>query len=173
MIESYVLAPLIQHKAVHLPPATILFAQVLMGAIVGALGVAVATPLAAAVMVAVSMLYVEDAARRQEREDQVLVEIDRTHQALPLVVAVAPAPEVIVLWDLDAEAAALLHEAQVLRRVAEIAVVVAALLPARRPAIGFAQGEDRACWEEERQQGQARAQRLALRNEPMSRSHSS
>ncbi|HWV90929.1 MAG TPA: AI-2E family transporter, partial [Burkholderiales bacterium] len=61
MLESYVLAPLIQHKAVHLPPATILFSQVLMGAIVGALGVAVATPLAAAVMVAVGMLYVEDA----------------------------------------------------------------------------------------------------------------
>src|SRR5687767_7957874 len=61
MIESYVLAPLIQHRAVHLAPAAILFAQVLMGAIVGALGVAVATPLAAAVMVAVSMLYVEDA----------------------------------------------------------------------------------------------------------------
>ena len=61
MIESYVLAPLVQHRAVHLPPAAILFAQVLMGAIVGALGVAVATPLAAAVMVAVSMLYVEDA----------------------------------------------------------------------------------------------------------------
>ena len=44
-----------------IPAAAILFAQVLMGAIVGALGVAVATPLAAAVMVAVSMLYVEDA----------------------------------------------------------------------------------------------------------------
>jgi predicted PurR-regulated permease PerM len=58
-LESYVLAPLIQHKAVYLPPAVILFAQVLMGVIVGALGVAVATPLAAAVMVAVSMLYVE------------------------------------------------------------------------------------------------------------------
>ena len=61
MLESYVAAPLVQHKAVHLPPAAILFAQVLMGVIVGALGVAVATPLAAAVMVAVSMLYVEDA----------------------------------------------------------------------------------------------------------------
>ncbi len=60
-LESYVLAPLIQHKAVYLPPAVILFAQVLMGVIVGALGVAVATPLAAAVMVAVGMLYVEDA----------------------------------------------------------------------------------------------------------------
>lgn len=61
MIESYVLAPLVQHRAVHLAPAAILFSQVLMGAIVGAIGVAVATPLAAAVMVAVSMLYVEDA----------------------------------------------------------------------------------------------------------------
>jgi predicted PurR-regulated permease PerM len=61
MTESYVLAPLVQHRAVHLPPAIILFSQVLMGVIVGALGVAVATPLAAAVMVAVSMLYVEDA----------------------------------------------------------------------------------------------------------------
>jgi predicted PurR-regulated permease PerM len=61
LIESYVLAPLVQHRAVHLPPAAILFAQVLMGAIVGALGVAVATPLAAAIMVAVGMLYVEDA----------------------------------------------------------------------------------------------------------------
>jgi predicted PurR-regulated permease PerM len=61
LIESYVLAPLVQHRAVHIAPAAILFAQVLMGAIVGALGVAVATPLAAAVMVAVSMLYVEDA----------------------------------------------------------------------------------------------------------------
>ena len=61
MIESYILAPLIQHRAVHLAPAAILFSQVLMGAIVGALGVAVATPLAAGVMVAVGMLYVEDA----------------------------------------------------------------------------------------------------------------
>ena len=61
LVESYVLAPLVQQRAVHLPPGAILFAQVLMGAIVGALGVAVATPLAAAVMVAVGMLYVEDA----------------------------------------------------------------------------------------------------------------
>jgi predicted PurR-regulated permease PerM len=61
LTESYLLAPLVQHRAVHIAPAAILFSQVLMGAIVGAIGVAVATPLAAAVMVAVSMLYVEDA----------------------------------------------------------------------------------------------------------------
>jgi predicted PurR-regulated permease PerM len=59
--ESYLLAPLVQHRAVYLPPAVILFSQVLMGTVVGALGVAVATPLAAAAMVALGMLYVEDA----------------------------------------------------------------------------------------------------------------
>jgi predicted PurR-regulated permease PerM len=61
LTESYLLAPLVQQRAVYLPPAVILFAQVVMGVMVGALGVAVATPLAAAIMVAVSMLYVEDA----------------------------------------------------------------------------------------------------------------
>ncbi|MGH8670116.1 MAG: AI-2E family transporter [Burkholderiales bacterium] len=66
-IESYVLAPLVQHRAVHLAPAAILFAQVLMGVIIGALGVAVATPLAAAAAVAVGMLYVQDVLGDQSR----------------------------------------------------------------------------------------------------------
>ena len=60
-IESYVLNPLVQHRAVHLPPALVLFSQVLLGVVIGALGVAVATPLTAALMVAVNMLYVQDA----------------------------------------------------------------------------------------------------------------
>ncbi len=59
-VESYVLSPIVQHKAVYLAPAVILFAQVLLGVIAGGLGVAVATPLAAALMVAVNKLYVED-----------------------------------------------------------------------------------------------------------------
>jgi predicted PurR-regulated permease PerM len=58
--ESYILAPLVQEKAVFVPPALILFAQVLLGVIVGGLGVAVATPLAAVAMVAIHRLYVED-----------------------------------------------------------------------------------------------------------------
>jgi predicted PurR-regulated permease PerM len=60
VLESYLLAPLVQHRAVYLAPAVILFTQVVMGVVIGALGVAVATPLAAAAMVAISMLYVED-----------------------------------------------------------------------------------------------------------------
>ena len=60
LLESYVLSPIVQHKAVHLAPALILFAQVLLGVIAGGLGVAVATPLAAALMVAINKFYVED-----------------------------------------------------------------------------------------------------------------
>jgi predicted PurR-regulated permease PerM len=59
-VESYILSPIVQHKAVYLAPALILFAQVLLGVVAGGLGVAVATPLAAALMVAVNKLYVED-----------------------------------------------------------------------------------------------------------------
>lgn len=59
-MESYVLTPFIQHKAVYLPPALILLSQVVLGVTAGPLGVIVATPLAAAGLVAVSKLYVED-----------------------------------------------------------------------------------------------------------------
>jgi len=59
-IESYVLTPLIQQRAVYLPPALLLFSQVVLGVTAGPLGVIVATPLAAAGLVAVNKLYVED-----------------------------------------------------------------------------------------------------------------
>lgn len=60
-VEGYLLEPLVQNKAVFLPPALILLAQIIAGVVAGPLGLAVATPLAAALMVAVKMLYVEDA----------------------------------------------------------------------------------------------------------------
>lgn len=59
-VESYALTPLIQHRAVYLPPALILLSQVVLGVTAGPLGIIVATPLAAAMLVAVNMLYVED-----------------------------------------------------------------------------------------------------------------
>jgi predicted PurR-regulated permease PerM len=59
-VESYLLTPLIQQRAVYLPPALLLFSQVILGVTAGPLGVIVATPLAAAGMVAVRKLYVED-----------------------------------------------------------------------------------------------------------------
>lgn len=54
------LEPIVQQRAVYLPPVLLLFAQVVLGIVVGLLGVLLATPLAAAGMVAVNMLYVED-----------------------------------------------------------------------------------------------------------------
>lgn len=59
-LESYVITPLIQKKAVSLPPAVLISAQVLGGVLFGALGVVLAAPLAVVLIVAVQMLYVQD-----------------------------------------------------------------------------------------------------------------
>jgi predicted PurR-regulated permease PerM len=59
MFEGYVLSPLVQRHSVALPPALTIAAQVLLGVLLGVLGIALATPLAAMAMVAVNSLYVE------------------------------------------------------------------------------------------------------------------
>ena len=59
-IEGQVIVPLIQRKAVELPPALIVLAVIAMGLIFGVLGAIIATPLMAVVMVWVKMLYVQD-----------------------------------------------------------------------------------------------------------------
>jgi predicted PurR-regulated permease PerM len=60
MFEGYVLSPLVQRQSVSLPPALMIAAQVLLGVLLGVLGIALATPLAAMAMVAVNRLYVEE-----------------------------------------------------------------------------------------------------------------
>ena len=59
-LEGNLLTPLIQRKAVDLPPAIGIMAQILLGILVGAVGLILAWPIAAAVVVAVKMMYVED-----------------------------------------------------------------------------------------------------------------
>lgn len=59
-IEGYLLQPLIEAKAVDLPPALVIVMQLIFGTLFGFAGVALATPLAAALSVLVKMLYVED-----------------------------------------------------------------------------------------------------------------
>ena len=59
-LESYLLTPLIQKKAVQMPPALLLTAQVGMAVLLGGLGLLLATPLVAVALVLVKMLYVED-----------------------------------------------------------------------------------------------------------------
>jgi len=58
--EGYVIAPLVDQRSVHLPPALGLVAQLLLGTLFGFLGLILAVPLAAFGMVLVQMLYVED-----------------------------------------------------------------------------------------------------------------
>jgi predicted PurR-regulated permease PerM len=60
ILEGYVLGPLVQRRAVRLPPALTLVAQVLLGSQLGLLGLFVAAPLTAAVVVGLKMLYVQD-----------------------------------------------------------------------------------------------------------------
>jgi predicted PurR-regulated permease PerM len=60
LAEGYLLQPLVEKKTVNLPPAMTISMQVLLGALFGLAGVALATPLTAALAVVVSMLYVQD-----------------------------------------------------------------------------------------------------------------
>jgi predicted PurR-regulated permease PerM len=57
LIESNLLTPLIQRRAVLMPPALLLTGQVLMGTIFGAIGIIFATPLIVTVIVLVQLLY--------------------------------------------------------------------------------------------------------------------
>ena len=54
------LTPLIQRRAVQLPPVLTLVTQIVFATLFGAMGVIVAAPLTAAALIMVKMLYVED-----------------------------------------------------------------------------------------------------------------
>jgi predicted PurR-regulated permease PerM len=57
IVESYILTPFIERKAVYLPPALTLSAQIILGIWFGLVGVAVAAPLVVVAMVFVDSLY--------------------------------------------------------------------------------------------------------------------
>lgn len=59
-LESYLLTPYLQKRLVDLPPALTISSQVLLGVLAGMIGVIMATPLMAAVIVMIRMWYVED-----------------------------------------------------------------------------------------------------------------
>ena len=54
-LESYLLTPLIQARAVSMPPAVVILSQLVLGAIFGLLGLALATPLVAAATVPLAL----------------------------------------------------------------------------------------------------------------------
>lgn len=59
-VEGNVMTPLIQQRAIRLPPAMMISMQVLLGTVFGIAGLVLAAPLAVVTMVLVAMLYVED-----------------------------------------------------------------------------------------------------------------
>jgi predicted PurR-regulated permease PerM len=63
-LEAYVLTPMMQRRAIRLPPALTIMSQVFMFSITGILGVAVATPLAATAIVMVKELYLHEDPKR-------------------------------------------------------------------------------------------------------------
>jgi predicted PurR-regulated permease PerM len=64
VLDGYVLVPLVQRRMVHLAPAVTLTGQLILGLFWGILGVAVATPLAAAIITLVRTAYVHDVLRK-------------------------------------------------------------------------------------------------------------
>lgn len=56
IFESYLVTPIIQRKTIDLPPATILVAQLFIGYLAGGLGLALATPIAAVLIVLIKNL---------------------------------------------------------------------------------------------------------------------
>lgn len=60
-IEGNILSPLVQQRAVDLPPALLLFALLGFGSLFGAIGVLLAAPLTVVVYVIVKRLYVREA----------------------------------------------------------------------------------------------------------------
>ncbi len=69
-IESYLITPILQHKMVHLPPGLTIAAQIVMGLLLGVLGLALATPLLAVIMVMITKLYVVDVLGDDEMEQE-------------------------------------------------------------------------------------------------------
>ena len=60
MVETYIITPIIFQKTVDLAPALLLFFQVLLGMLLGALGLLMSAPLLAVLVVIVHELYVKD-----------------------------------------------------------------------------------------------------------------
>lgn len=72
LIESNLVTPFIERKTVELPPALTIVFQLALAVLVGGLGLVLATPLLAVLIVLVQMIYIEDVLgdRRAELGDQ-------------------------------------------------------------------------------------------------------
>src|SRR5262245_28060158 len=82
MLDGYLLTPLVDRRSVELPPVLTIAAQVLLGLLFGFVGLLVASPLAATVMLLAKMLYIEDVLGDPIMQESVVGERDVTAQRL-------------------------------------------------------------------------------------------
>ncbi|HMB09342.1 AI-2E family transporter [Saliniramus sp.] len=68
-LEGNVLVPLIQKRAVAMPPAVALFAIIIFGVLFGFIGILLAVPLAVTVMILVRKLWIEGVVEHPPRHD--------------------------------------------------------------------------------------------------------
>jgi predicted PurR-regulated permease PerM len=68
LIESNIVTPLIERETIELPPALTIASQLALAVLVGGLGLVLATPLLAVIMVLVQMVYVQDVLGDKEIE---------------------------------------------------------------------------------------------------------
>lgn len=73
LVESNLVTPFIERKTVEIPPALTIVFQLALAVLVGGLGLVLATPLLAVIMVLIQMVYVEDVLgdRRTEVNEKV------------------------------------------------------------------------------------------------------
>jgi predicted PurR-regulated permease PerM len=69
LVQSYLITPLVYQHTVNIPPALLLFFQVLLGIFQGIIGLILAAPLLATLMVLVQELYVKDVLETVAKKD--------------------------------------------------------------------------------------------------------
>ena len=69
-LESYLVTPLIQKRAVEMPPVLLIFAQLVMGTLAGIIGVAVAAPMIAAITAASKELVIVGDTDKEDPKDR-------------------------------------------------------------------------------------------------------
>jgi predicted PurR-regulated permease PerM len=82
VLDGYVLTPLVDRRSVQLPPVLTISAQLLLGLLFGFVGLLLASPLTATVMLLVKMLYVEDVLGDPIMRESVVGEHDTTAQRM-------------------------------------------------------------------------------------------
>ncbi len=60
LIESNLITPWIERQTVELPPALTIISQIILGVLIGGLGLVLATPILAVLMVLIQTLYIQD-----------------------------------------------------------------------------------------------------------------